>query len=144
MAAIVRAAMGWRAISGGLAPTSLPRGRRAGDEWFIGRYRHGASRDGKVFMPPFGEHHRADGGLGDPLLARHKAPGGPEAMLSRRGFVRGAAAAMAGAVAAPLVARAAGKDPRVGVMRIAVYRDFAPGQRSGKAGWSGSTSISAS
>lgn len=47
-------------------------------------------------------------------------------MLSRRGFVCGAAAAMAGAAAAPLVAAPLAKIRALGVMRIAVYRDFAP------------------
>ncbi len=47
---------GLEAISGGIAPDLryLEVGE-AGDEWFIGRYRHGAARDGKVFMPPFGD-----------------------------------------------------------------------------------------
>lgn len=47
---------GLEAISGGIAPDLryLETGD-AGDEWYISRYRHGATRDGKVFMPPFGE-----------------------------------------------------------------------------------------
>ncbi|PPJ40525.1 cytochrome c-550 PedF, partial [Pseudoxanthomonas sp. KAs_5_3] len=27
----------------------------SGDEWFIQRYQHGSSHDGKVYMPPFGD-----------------------------------------------------------------------------------------
>ncbi|WP_033920057.1 cytochrome c-550 PedF [Sphingomonas sp. 37zxx] len=47
---------GLEAISGGIAPDLryLEVGD-AGDEWYISRYRHGAARDGKVFMPAFGE-----------------------------------------------------------------------------------------
>lgn len=43
-------------ISGGIAPDLryLDAGE-AGDEWFIDKYRHGSSRDGKVYMPPVGE-----------------------------------------------------------------------------------------
>jgi cytochrome c-550 PedF len=46
---------GLEAISGGIAPDlrHLDAGE-AGDEWFIGRYEHGAVRDGKVYMPAFG------------------------------------------------------------------------------------------
>jgi cytochrome c-550 PedF len=46
---------GLEAISGGIAPDlrHLDVGE-AGDEWFIGRYEHGAVRDGKVYMPAFG------------------------------------------------------------------------------------------
>lgn len=47
---------GLEGISGGIAPDLryLDVGE-AGDEWFITRYQHGASRDGKVYMPPLGE-----------------------------------------------------------------------------------------
>jgi len=47
---------GLEGISGGIAPDLryLDAGE-AGDEWFIDRYHHGASRDGKVYMPPIGE-----------------------------------------------------------------------------------------
>lgn len=47
---------GLEGISGGIAPDLryLEVGD-VGDEWYISRYRHGASRDGKVFMPAFGE-----------------------------------------------------------------------------------------
>lgn len=47
---------GLDAISGGIAPDLryLDKGE-AGDEWFMDRYRHGAARDGKVFMPPMGD-----------------------------------------------------------------------------------------
>lgn len=47
---------GLGAISGGIAPDLryLERGD-TGDEWFIDRFRHGAVRDGKVYMPPMGE-----------------------------------------------------------------------------------------
>ncbi len=43
-------------ISGGIAPDLryLDAGE-AGDEWYIQKYRKGASRDGKVYMPPVGE-----------------------------------------------------------------------------------------
>ncbi|HJW25506.1 MAG TPA: cytochrome c-550 PedF [Rhodocyclaceae bacterium] len=42
------------AISGGIAPDLryLPTGDE-GDEIFLQRIRHGASRDGRVYMPPF-------------------------------------------------------------------------------------------
>lgn len=45
---------GLEAISGGIAPDLryLPEGQE-GDEIFIGRIRHGSSRDGRVYMPPF-------------------------------------------------------------------------------------------
>lgn len=47
---------GLQAISGGIAPDLryLELGD-PGDEWYIERYQHGSSRDGKVYMPPFGE-----------------------------------------------------------------------------------------
>lgn len=47
---------GLDAISGGIAPDLryLETGD-SGDEWFVQRYQHGSSRDGKVYMPPFGE-----------------------------------------------------------------------------------------
>jgi cytochrome c-550 PedF len=47
---------GLGAISGGIAPDLryLEQGD-TGDEWFIDRFRHGAVRDGKVYMPPMGE-----------------------------------------------------------------------------------------
>lgn len=47
---------GLEAISGGIAPDLryLDAGE-AGDEWYMGRYQHGAVRDGKVYMPPMGE-----------------------------------------------------------------------------------------
>lgn len=47
---------GLEAISGGIAPDLryLDVGE-AGDEWYIGRYQHGAVRDGKVYMPPMGD-----------------------------------------------------------------------------------------
>ncbi len=47
---------GLEAISGGIAPDLryLELGP-TGDEWYIERYRNGASHDGKVYMPPFGE-----------------------------------------------------------------------------------------
>nr|WP_245638410.1 cytochrome c-550 PedF [Croceicoccus bisphenolivorans] len=47
---------GLQAISGGIAPDLryLELGQ-SGDEWFIERYQHGSSHDGKVYMPPFGE-----------------------------------------------------------------------------------------
>lgn len=43
-------------ISGGIAPDLryLELGE-SGDEWYLERYRHGSVRDGKVYMPPFGE-----------------------------------------------------------------------------------------
>lgn len=42
------------AISGGIAPDLryLPTGDE-GDEIFLGRIRHGSTRDGRVYMPPF-------------------------------------------------------------------------------------------
>ncbi|CAN5368215.1 hypothetical protein BH09PSE3_BH09PSE3_14840 [soil metagenome] len=47
---------GLEAISGGIAPDLRYLDvAEAGDEWFIGRYQHGAVRDGKVYMPPMGE-----------------------------------------------------------------------------------------
>ncbi len=47
---------GLEAISGGIAPDLryLELGP-SGDEWFVERFRHGSSHDGKVYMPPFGE-----------------------------------------------------------------------------------------
>ena len=47
---------GLDAISGGIAPDLryLETGD-SGDEWFVQRFQHGSSRDGKVYMPPFGE-----------------------------------------------------------------------------------------
>ncbi|MGV3510754.1 MAG: cytochrome c-550 PedF [Novosphingobium sp.] len=44
------------AISGGIAPDLryLETGD-SGDEWYIQRFQHGSSRDGKVYMPPMGE-----------------------------------------------------------------------------------------
>ncbi|WP_343613733.1 cytochrome c-550 PedF [Novosphingobium sp.] len=47
---------GLEAESGGIAPDLryLELGD-SGDEWFIQRYQHGSSHDGKVYMPPMGE-----------------------------------------------------------------------------------------
>lgn len=47
---------GLDAISGGIAPDLryLELGS-SGDEWFVERFRHGSVRDGKVYMPPFGD-----------------------------------------------------------------------------------------
>ena len=47
---------GLGAISGGIAPDLryLPKGQE-GDEIFLQRIRHGSTRDGRVYMPPF-EH----------------------------------------------------------------------------------------
>lgn len=47
---------GLDAISGGIAPDLryLETGD-SGDEWFVQRYHHGSSHDGKVYMPPMGE-----------------------------------------------------------------------------------------
>lgn len=47
---------GIEAISGGIAPDLryLETGQ-SGDEWFINRFQHGSSHDGKVYMPPMGE-----------------------------------------------------------------------------------------
>jgi cytochrome c-550 PedF len=47
---------GIEAISGGIAPDLryLEQGAE-GDEWYMERYRHGAVRDGKVYMPAFDE-----------------------------------------------------------------------------------------
>jgi cytochrome c-550 PedF len=47
---------GLEAISGGIAPDMryLELGD-SGDEWFVMRFQHGSSHDGKVYMPPFGE-----------------------------------------------------------------------------------------
>jgi len=47
---------GLEAISGGIAPDLryLELGD-TGDEWFINRFEHGSSHDGKVYMPPMGE-----------------------------------------------------------------------------------------
>jgi len=46
---------GLEAISGGIAPDLrfLELGD-SGDEWFIERFQHGSSHDGKVYMPAFG------------------------------------------------------------------------------------------
>jgi cytochrome c-550 PedF len=45
---------GLGAVSGGIAPDLryLPTGQE-GDEIFLNRIRHGATRDGRVYMPPF-------------------------------------------------------------------------------------------
>ncbi len=45
---------GLGAISGGIAPDLryLPTGDE-GDEIFLNRFRHGSTRDGRVYMPPF-------------------------------------------------------------------------------------------
>ncbi|MBI3150251.1 MAG: cytochrome c-550 PedF [Betaproteobacteria bacterium] len=45
---------GLGAVSGGIAPDLryLPTGDE-GDEIYLGRVRHGATRDGRVYMPPF-------------------------------------------------------------------------------------------
>ena len=47
---------GLDAESGGIAPDLryLEPGD-SGDEWYIERYQHGSSRDGKVYMPPMGD-----------------------------------------------------------------------------------------
>lgn len=47
---------GLQAISGGIAPDLryLELGAE-GDAWYLERFRHGSSRDGKVYMPPFGD-----------------------------------------------------------------------------------------
>ncbi len=47
---------GLEGISGGIAPDLryLDKGE-AGDEWYIDRFQHGSSRDGKVYMPPMGD-----------------------------------------------------------------------------------------
>lgn len=47
---------GLQGISGGIAPDLryLELGA-SGDEWYVERFRHGSSHDGKVYMPPFGE-----------------------------------------------------------------------------------------
>ena len=47
---------GLDAISGGIAPDLryLELGE-AGDQWYLERFRHGSARDGKVYMPPFGD-----------------------------------------------------------------------------------------
>uniref|UniRef100_UPI0035CB5F0C cytochrome c-550 PedF n=1 Tax=uncultured Sphingomonas sp. TaxID=158754 RepID=UPI0035CB5F0C len=47
---------GLEAMSGGIAPDLryLDVGE-SGDEWFINRYQHGSSHDGKVYMPPLGD-----------------------------------------------------------------------------------------
>ncbi len=47
---------GLEAISGGIAPDLryLETGD-SGDEWFMNRFQHGSSHDGKVYMPPMGE-----------------------------------------------------------------------------------------
>lgn len=47
---------GLGAESGGIAPDLryLEPGD-TGDEWYIQRYQHGSSHDGKVYMPPMGE-----------------------------------------------------------------------------------------
>jgi cytochrome c-550 PedF len=47
---------GLEAISGGIAPDLRYLDvAEAGDEWFINRYHHGSSHDGKVYMPPLGD-----------------------------------------------------------------------------------------
>ncbi|EQB29804.1 cytochrome c-550 PedF [Sphingobium ummariense] len=47
---------GLDAESGGIAPDLryLELGE-SGDQWFMQRFRHGSSHDGKVYMPPFGD-----------------------------------------------------------------------------------------
>ena len=46
---------GLEAISGGIAPDLRYLDvAKDGDEWFISRYKGGAVRDGKVYMPAFG------------------------------------------------------------------------------------------
>lgn len=47
---------GLDAESGGIAPDLryLELGD-TGDEWYVQRYQHGSSHDGKVYMPPMGE-----------------------------------------------------------------------------------------
>lgn len=47
---------GLDAESGGIAPDLryLETGE-SGDQWFVERFQHGSSHDGKVYMPPFGE-----------------------------------------------------------------------------------------
>lgn len=47
---------GLEAESGGIAPDLryLELGE-SGDEWFIERFQHGSSHDGKVYMPQFGD-----------------------------------------------------------------------------------------
>lgn len=47
---------GLDAESGGIAPDLryLELGE-SGDQWFIERFKHGSSHDGKVYMPPFGD-----------------------------------------------------------------------------------------
>ncbi len=47
---------GLEAESGGIAPDLryLELGE-SGDQWFVERFRHGSSHDGKVYMPPFGD-----------------------------------------------------------------------------------------
>lgn len=47
---------GLDAESGGIAPDLryLELGD-SGDQWYIDRFQHGASHDGKVYMPPFGD-----------------------------------------------------------------------------------------
>ena len=47
---------GLQAMSGGIAPDlRLLELGDSGDEWFVQRYHHGSSHDGKVYMPPMGE-----------------------------------------------------------------------------------------
>jgi len=47
---------GLEAISGGIAPDlRYLEPAEPGDEWFIERFHRGAVRDGKVYMPAFGE-----------------------------------------------------------------------------------------
>lgn len=47
---------GLQAMSGGIAPDlRLLELGDTGDEWFVQRYHHGSSHDGKVYMPPMGE-----------------------------------------------------------------------------------------
>ena len=47
---------GLGAVSGGIAPDLryLELGE-TGDQWYVERFRHGSSHDGKVYMPPFGD-----------------------------------------------------------------------------------------
>ena len=45
---------GLEAISGGIAPDLRELEEDFdGDEWYVERVRHGATRDGRVYMPPF-------------------------------------------------------------------------------------------
>ena len=48
---------GLEAKSGGIAPDlRLPDAGDAGDEWFVERVRHGAVRDGRVYMPKMADY----------------------------------------------------------------------------------------